>query len=536
MKGISLKAIFIILIVILLVIAVYNNFFKKEEKNSSVNDFENISDEKVISTNLRIGIIEFDNMNPILSNNKNVHDISRLIFEPLFTLTEDYKLKGVLAEECSRIDEKTYIIKLKEDIKWQDGKKFDSSDVVFTIDMLKKIGTNSVYYYNIKDITLLEALDEYTIKIEINNQIPFFEYNLIFPIVSSKYFNEDNFWKQDVNLKPVGTGLFYISETNDKNILLKRNTNNELSKKLKLDTITLNLYDSLSKTIDAFNSEEIDVFTTSNKNIEEYIDKNKYLSSEYINRNYYYLALNCENKILRNKEVRQAINSSIDKKDLLKKVSNTEYRISNFPLDFGSFAYDTNSTVMAYDVNTAKRLLVEKGWKYSYRRWNKVIDYRYLKIELDLIVNRSDNNMVKAGNTIKEQLGTVGIIINIKELSKEQYNKYLTNKNYDMILINNNYGYSPSMHKYFGDNNIANYYNDEIKNILNDAKYITEEKELKQKYSRLVELYNDEVPYISLFYNTNTMIYSNNLKGTIFPNSYNLFYNIETWYREYKKK
>ena len=61
---------------------------------------KSIINEEVISTNLRIGIIEFDNMNPILSNNKNVQDLSRLIFEPLFTLTEDYKLKGILADEC----------------------------------------------------------------------------------------------------------------------------------------------------------------------------------------------------------------------------------------------------------------------------------------------------------------------------------------------------------------------------------------------------------------------------------------------------
>ena len=29
--------------------------------------------------------IEFDNINPIISNNKNVQDISRLIFDSLFT-------------------------------------------------------------------------------------------------------------------------------------------------------------------------------------------------------------------------------------------------------------------------------------------------------------------------------------------------------------------------------------------------------------------------------------------------------------------
>ena len=50
-----------------------------------------------------------------------------------------------------------------------------------------------------------------------------------------------------------------------------------------------------------------------------------------------------------------------------------------------------------------------------------------------------------------------------------------------------------------------------------------------------MEIYNDEVPYISLYYNTNAFIYTNNLKGNINPNSYNIFYGIEDWYREYEK-
>ena len=223
MRGISLKTIFIILIIIVVIITVYNKYFKNNEETTVVSEYESTSNSKnkIISTDVRIGIIEFDNMNPILSNNKNVQDISRLIFDPLFTLTEDYKIEGVLAKECSKIAERTYIIKLKDNIKWQDGKKFDSSDVIFTIDMLKKIGSSSIYYYNVKDISLLEEIDENTIKIEISNEVPYYEYNLTFPIISSKYFNEENFWQESVNLKPVGTGLFYISEVNNENIVLK---------------------------------------------------------------------------------------------------------------------------------------------------------------------------------------------------------------------------------------------------------------------------------------------------------------------------
>ena len=84
-------------------------------------------------------------------------------------------------------------------------------------------------------------------------------------------------------------------------------------------------------------------------------------------------------------------------------------------------------------------------------------------------------------------------------------------------------------------NKETDYTLDEKTNILNEVKNINEEDEIKQKYTRITEIYNDEVPYISLYYNTNTIIYSTNLKGTVKPNSYNLFYGIESWYREYKK-
>lgn len=535
MKGNSFKIIFIILIVILILIAMYNNFFKSDKDKTVASEFEANTSNKVISTDIRIGIMEFDNMNPILSNNKNVQDISRLIFNPLFTITENYKLEGVLAKECSKISEKTYIIKLKENITWKDGEKFDSSDVIFTIDMLKKIGDSSVYYYNIKNITLLEIIDENTIKIELDTQTPYYEYNLTFPIISSKYFNEDNFWQESLNLKPVGTGVFYISDVNNESIILKKNLKNENAKKIKLDSITLKKYDSLLSTINAFKAEEIDIFTTSNRNIEEYLGKTIYNKTEYINRDYYYLSLNCSNKVLTNKEVRQAINSAIDKETIIKEVYNGKYKVSNFPLDFGSYVYDTNNTVMVHDTNIAKGLLVDSGWKYTSKKWRKTVNHRYLTIELDLLVNKNDSNLLKVAKKIKEQLETIGIRINIIEATQSQYNKKINDKNYDIVLDNNYYGYSPSLNKYFSSSNIANYKNEEIINILFETQNLTDENELKQKYSRIMEIYNDEVPYISLYYNTNTLIYTKNLKGQVNPNSFNLFYGIEGWYREYNK-
>ena len=538
MKNSYFKIIFIILIIGLVVAAVYMNLFLgNKKKNSPIipKDFSN-ENGTLISNNIRIGVIEFDNINPILSNNKNVQDVSRLIFEPLFILTEDYKLTDGLAKECSKIDSTTYILKLKENIKWHDGNKFDSSDVFFTIDMLKGLENNSVYYYNVKDIEEIEKIDEYTIKIKLNKEIPYFEYNLIFPIVSSKYFDKDNFRLENKNIKPPGTGMFYISETENNSILLKKSIRDNSNQDMKLDTITLKLYDSLSSAINAFKTGEIDIFTTSNKNIEDYLKNVNYNKIEYINRDYSYIALNCNSTILSNKEIRQAINSAIDKDEIIKDIYNDKNKISNFPLDFGSYVYGTNNSVMKYDENTAKNLLVDNGWKYTSKKWRKTVKNKYLKIELDLVVNKDNSYMARVAKKIKEQLEKIGIIITIKDVNSNQYDTYLKNKNYDMILLNSNYSYSPSLNKYFGDSNIANYKNEEVDKLLEEIQNSTDENEIKEKYSRIVEIYNDEAPYISLFFNQNTMIYSPNLKGNISPNSYNLFYKIESWYREYKNE
>ena len=517
-----------------MIVAVYMNFFKISTTNKTSQKGQLSKGNTIVSNNIRIAIISFDNMNPILSNNKNVQDVSRLIFDSLFTLTQDYRLEESLAKEWSKLNSTTYLIKLREDIKWQDGNQFDATDVIFTIDMIKKKENNSIYSYNVADISSVQKIDEYTLKIITKKEIPYFEYNLIFPIVSSKYYNEKNFKSESKNLKPVGTGLFYVSDMENNSILLKKNVSGWHNQNMKLDSITLNLYDSLSSAINSFKHGEIDIFTTSNTRIEEYLKNINYSKQEYINRNYAYITLNCSNKLLKNIEVRQAINYAINKEELIKDIYNAKYAVSNFPLDFGSFAYDKNNASIVYEQNTAKKLLVDNKWKYSSKKWRKIVDYRYLTIDLNLVVNKTNSDMLKLANKIKDQLESIGIRITVVT-AQSKYNSYIKNKNYDIILCSGTYGYSPSLNKYFQSENLANYSNKELDNILQKSKQITDPNELAQEYTKIVNIYNSDVPYISLYYNTNTMVYSSNLKGNIIPNSYNLFYNIENWYREYKK-
>lgn len=109
----------------------------------------------------------------------------------------------------------------------------------------------------------------------------------------------------------------------------------------------------------------------------------------------------------------------------------------------------------------------------------------------------------------------------------------LENKNYELIIAGTNIGLSPDLNTYLGEGNIANYTNEEVSSIMNDIANIKDENLLKEKYKRLYEIYKNDSPYKSLYINKKTIIYSSNLVGDITPNSYNIFYNIENWYRQF---
>lgn len=129
------KYIFVIVIIILICYTGY-----KILKDNSLKENENLDQTSKVSTiqkNLRLAIAEMDTMNPILSKNRNVQEISKIIFEPLVTLNQNYKLENCLAKEVVKQDDFSYIIKLRENVLWQNGNKFTASDVKFTIDTIK---------------------------------------------------------------------------------------------------------------------------------------------------------------------------------------------------------------------------------------------------------------------------------------------------------------------------------------------------------------------------------------------------------------
>ncbi len=77
------------------------------------------------------------NFNPLYANDRVSMTVMNAIFNPLYVINEDGEKEFYLAESIKTSDDfLTYTVKLKDNLKWHDGKPLTADDIVFTIDTI----------------------------------------------------------------------------------------------------------------------------------------------------------------------------------------------------------------------------------------------------------------------------------------------------------------------------------------------------------------------------------------------------------------
>ena len=522
--------IFFIFIIIIMGFAIYRvNSNKKEEEGNNSETGTSISTAEK-GKELTLAISGFDTINPIITRNKQVQDITKIIYESLVTVTEDGKAELCLANEVETTDNLTYIIRLRTGVKWSDGTYLSSNDVKYTIDRLLRDKKNTVYSESVKFLKEVDIIDNTTFRIILSKKIPFYEYYLTFPILSSNYYGEDDFWNTDKNDAPITTGRFQISEHQGNKIILTKNPNwwNKQEDDSVIEKITVNFYSSVAELYNAFKLGSIDLISTTNKDYKQYIGKIGYNVTEIEGRNFTFIALNTQSELLSDINIRKAIRCAINKEEIISTVYKKTYFKANFPLLTSiSLVNDPNENY--FDLGKMENYLKDAGWNFRRKQWQKVINYKTKKLEFTMIV-RKNSDRTKVANYIRDFLAEQGITINVLQVSDSDYEQYIKNKNYDMILAEMTNPIAPDLTTYFANGNFANFSNNEAKEIIGYIDNIKDQEELKTKFQKIYDIYNNEVPYIGIGRSKIYVITNSYLNGEIVSKWYNLFFKFKDWY------
>ncbi len=310
------------------------------------------------------------------------------VFESLLIADADMKeIKGALAEEYSiSEDGKTYVLRLRDDVKWHDGEAFDGEDVVFSIKMaLRSEEVNGLFTSTVKYIVGAGAyavgeteelagitLSGNELTIRLNEPMgDFLNVLAQFAILPEHILGDvepldlpkSDFWK-----KPVGCGIYKVIEAVEgEYFLLEANMDyyGDLAgiKQLK---ISLNKEDCVKAMTDG----ELDFYVTNDPEEIAQLKGLENCSENLLNILFpAYLILNLSddegvNEDLKDVRVRKALLLAIDRETITEAVFPGSSVTSTLVPSWDAL-YWTEAEEYAYNPEEARRLLQEAGFDFS---------------------------------------------------------------------------------------------------------------------------------------------------------------------------
>lgn len=471
------------------------------------------------------------NFNPILSINDSDRDVTRLIFSSLLKYNERGELVPDLASnyDISK-DGKTYTIKLKSGILWHNSESFNSEDVVFTVNAVQNSEYSSPLRTSWQGVKV-EAPDKDTVIITLKTPYGAFDQNLallgILPKHIWKTVVPQNFPLAEFNLKPIGTGPYKFEKLQKDSLgrIISVNLSaneNYFSGTPNIKNVTLRFYLSEEEAVSAFNRKEVDgilLQTAQNKNQIRGADNSTVFSLPSLR--IYAVFLNTDDKILKDKNVRLAINYAINREEILNKLLSNEGRVAIGPIPPGLPGSSPNMEGYGYLPEKAREILEKSGWtKDETGIYGKKLgkDKEATPLKFSIITTKS---IQLAATMIRDYLRNSGIESELKIMSLgELQQSYLKTKDYNAILIGESYTGAADPYVFWHGAaikdpglNLSLYNNKKVNKILEDARLISDPIKRAAKLEEFQKLVLGDAPAAFLYSPNYIYVVKNNIKN-----------------------
>ena len=223
---------------------------------------------------------------------------------------------------------------------------------------------------------------------------------------------------------------------------------------------------------------------------------------------YQYLAFNTKNPKLADKRVRQAFAHLINREEMIQLLFNGQAVKVNGPVAPAKAHYNKALKERAFDLDKAKALLAEAGWKDSDN--NKILD-RMVDGKLEeLVVNYKYNkgNYIRqeVGLMLQEEAAQVGIKINLEEIETGFF-EHIHARNFELACLG--WIQSPGLDDLKqiwhsssdrpDGSNYVGFAHAEMDQLIDDIRATLDDSKRLRLYLRAQEILHEELPYVFLF-------------------------------------
>jgi len=430
------------------------------------------------------------------------------------------KTYPVLAESWNLSPDNTSItFILRQNTQWHDGTPFTSQDVKFTYDFIKSRRRQSVNYYKTKSIDFIKEvkiIDDYKIQFIFNEPESEVTPRFDFWIIPKHRFTDDLLNKNDrkgnLSVFPIGTGPYkFHGQALNKNIRISVN-NNYWNKKGHIKRVEMHhIADRTSMINRLINGGIKLVIETPPKELTRVENAGDYNTEAYTSFRIHAFAYNNKNEFLKYRKVRQAMTYATNRIHLLNEWYNGKGEVLFGPVVSAHPYYNDNLAPRPFDINTAKNLLDQAGFKDSNNDNVRESPDTGKNMEFELIYPSSTVASETETQSVIESFANwmkdIGIIIIQKPLIMDKYlDQSFKNQDFDIVWIqwtfDNSYDITSLFHSNEtepGDDNFINYKNDQVDALINEY-FNSNDKELRRAcINSIQKILNKDCPYTFLY-------------------------------------
>jgi peptide/nickel transport system substrate-binding protein len=379
-----------------------------------------------------------------------------------------------------------WTFKLRAGVLFHNGDKLTSKDVKATFDRIRDKATASPKASEYAAIASVDAPDDATVVFKLSQpSAPFLAalasgWGAILPKSLI-----DQGW--DFATKPVGTGPFVLKEfVRDSRIVLEKNPHYWMAGLPKLDRVIMNIIPDRAVQVQGLVSGAIDAvefvdpadFPVLQASKDVTIDKS--MSALIL-----VMAMNCQNPILSNLKVRQAVNYAIDKQQVLDIAYGGGTIIGTF-MDATNAYYKDFTSLYPYNPEKAKSLLKEA---------NVPADATF-----SMVLPSNYDMHVKAGQLYQEMLSKVGLNVQIKLVDWPTWlSDAYTNSKFDFTVVGHTGKLDPDgTVGGYGKGKYVRWDNPTAFDLISKAKIVAGFDARKKLYDQALEIMARDVPFVYL--------------------------------------
>lgn len=473
-----------------------------------------------------IGVPRF--VNPLLAPANDVDvDLSSLVFSGLLQYDQRLVLKPDLAASYEvSTDQKQYTFHLRPGVSWHNEQPFSADDVIFTFSLIQEPTVKSQLYRTFKGVTI-EKIDDLTIRFILKEPYAPFLHTLTFGILPQHLWANvasGNLTLTELNLRPIGTGAWQFknltkdADGNIKTYTLVRNEN-YYQPKPHLQKIIFKFYNTFAEAVAALKNNSI-------KGVSFVPSEEKRDLKNYKNINLLELSLPQYTALFYNlksespvtdRVVREALTLAVDKEKIIREALGGDAQIINSPILPGSLGYNSDLTVLPFNLEQAANLLQKAGWvkqEDGGRKKNKQ--------ELQLTITTSDqSDSLKAAKIIQADWQTIGIKTNLVIVPSSRLQKdIIKTRAYETLILGEVVGPDPDPFAFWHSSqieppglNLAAYANRQIDQLIEEARQTRDEAIRTKNYQKFQTIINQDLPATFLYSPLYTYAQNKQLKG-----------------------